>query len=99
MCIADVFEMCCLQWVHLFETGCFYCRLPASLGVADLLLHADGLTKKAVYTFKVQAAICHAFNSTRNRWTNKCYCFANNTKKTELLRIYVKNMYSGTFRK
>ena len=90
MWIADVFEMCCLFAVGaLVLKQCFYCPLPASLGVADLLLHADGLTKEAVYAFKIQAAIRHAFHSTRNRWTNKCYCSANNTVKTESFEEYM----------
>lgn len=43
---------------------CKFCLLPASLRVAYLFLHADGLTEEAVNVFEVHAAVRHALHST-----------------------------------
>lgn len=40
------------------------CLLPASLRVANLFLHADGLTEEAVNVFEIHAAVCHALHGT-----------------------------------
>lgn len=40
------------------------CLLPASLRVANLFLHANGLTEEAVNVFEIHAAVRHALHGT-----------------------------------
>lgn len=50
---------------QLSQCQCVHCcLLPASLRAANLFLHADSLTEKAVNVFEIQAAVRHALHST-----------------------------------